>query len=143
MSSEPPKPPAFPAPRSRTPSEPPYRQARAKASEPKIEERAAPRIVHRPSVVEETEAPPKDGAARPTFSKEEVRALLEVSKASAGRKEGGSPWLNRRLIVVPTGGVIWIVRALLPTQVVLVLTVLWIVAMGFWLRRVIRDARDW
>jgi hypothetical protein len=98
-----------------------------------LPEPAAPRVVHRP------EPPPDDTAPKPKLTKDEVRALLDVTAASAPPKR---TWL-RRLVLLPTGGALFIGRGILPSVVLYVLFAAWLVALGIEIRRFVVSGRRW
>jgi hypothetical protein len=92
----------------------------------------SPRVVHRPE-------PPRDPDAKPKLTQDEVRALLDVSAASAPPKRS---WL-RRFVLLPTGGALFVARGFIPSAALYALFGLWLVALAIEIRRFVVSGRRW
>jgi hypothetical protein len=134
--------PSFPPPRSSeeraTSPTHPYRKLEPRPSEPAAEARVTVSRPEEPSG--DSELPPKN--AKPTYTKDEIRALLAVS-GTPRSSAGGSPWRNPRVIAFPLGPVVWLARTWLPTPVMLVLIAGYALLFAAEVRRLARGKNHW
>ena len=134
------EPPAFPPPRARSASLDAAQAPSAPAPVPPAEGKPsrAPIVVHRPdpvAVSEEATGPMKKGAK---LTPDEVRALLEVSSPVYAP----NPWL-RRVLLLPTGGALWLVRRFLPWPLTALLVLAWLAFLVWEVRRYVVSSRRW
>lgn len=119
--------PVFPPPRPRP--EVPAASGEARAEVKKV--------VHRPDpVVDSTDALQPRGKAK--LTQEEVRALLDVT--GPGYKP--SPW-RRRLLLLPAGGAVWILKSYAPWPIVLLASLGWFALLVIEIRRYVDSSRGW
>ena len=95
--------------------------------------------------------PEGDGAANgggpsraaPSFSKEEIRALLAVSGAAHAPAAPRSRWRNPRTLIVPSGSIVWMVQSYLPLPIGIALIGIWVLLVAAEVRRLVRGMGQW
>jgi hypothetical protein len=132
--------PAFPPPRARGAALEPSQAPSAAAPAPPAEAKPAraPVVVHRPDPLVTRDDLPTNTKQGVKLTPDEVRALLEVSAPVYTP----NPWL-RRVLLLPTGGGLWLVRRFLPWPLTALLVLAWLAFLVLEVRRYVVSSRRW